>query len=141
MTEQVTDAGRENNLRTVRAYFRLQEEKDIDAWLELWDEAEGEFLIPYAPDNFPKSLKGRSIIEPAYKDLFNGYGELNIRNLQIYPMLDPNRFVAEWRSEIELLSSGTTYKNDLIATFTFRNGKLIEYKEYFNPIKFQDVIG
>jgi uncharacterized protein len=46
---------------------------------------------------------------------------------------DPNFFVVKFKGAIELKAGGK-YENDYLATFKLENGKVIEYKEYFNPI-------
>ncbi|HZU04285.1 MAG TPA: nuclear transport factor 2 family protein [Ktedonobacteraceae bacterium] len=130
---------RERNRFVVEQYFRLQTEKNLDAWIELWDEA-GEFRIPFAPAGFPDRIQGKATLGPLYKELFQGYGPLTYRNLQIEPLLDPNRFVATWHTHIELLNGGV-YDNDLIALFFLRDGKIVRYDEYFDPIRFQAVVG
>jgi ketosteroid isomerase-like protein len=123
------------NLQILQAYFRYQAEKNLDAWFELWS-ADGVFVIPYAPEGFPDRIAGRSQLEPLYRKLFEGYGELRYHDLYIRPLLDPNSFVATWVTDVELLAGGR-YVNKLIALFELREGKIVEYVEYFDPRPFE----
>lgn len=127
-------ARRARNLATVEAYFRLQSQKDLDAWFELWAE-NGVFVIPYAPAGLPGRIEGRKQLEPIYRKLFEGYGELRYHELEIQPLLDPDKFVATWITDVDLLVGGT-YTNKLIALFTLRDGEVVRYDEYFDPTRF-----
>ncbi|MFZ5558963.1 MAG: nuclear transport factor 2 family protein [Pseudomonadota bacterium] len=126
-----TEARRTRNLEAVRDYFRLQREKDLDAWIDLWAE-DGVFVIAYPPEGFPNRIEGRAALEPLYRQMFEGYGELRYHNLDIRPLLDPDQFVATWTTDLDLKAGGT-YVNHLIALFSFRSGKIARYDEYFDP--------
>jgi uncharacterized protein len=130
-----TEALRSANLRTVQAYFRLQTEKNLDTWFDLWS-PDGVFIIPYAPAGFPDRIEGRSRLEPLYRQLFEGYGELRYHELEIRPLLDPNAFVATWVTDVDLRAGGR-YVNKLIAMFELRDGKVVRYVEYFDPRPFE----
>ncbi len=129
---------RRKNLEVVQAYFRLQTTRKLDEWVNLWAD-DGVFMIPYAPTSFPNKIEGKTTIGPLYKKMFEGYGELRYHNLQIFPMLDPDFFVATWITDVDLLAGGT-YVNNLIATFKLRAGKIERYEEYFDPTKFLKVL-
>jgi ketosteroid isomerase-like protein len=133
-TDNKDAARRALNLETVEAYFRLQREKNLNAWFELWA-PDGVFVIPYAPAGFPDRIEGRARLEPLYRQLFESYGELRFHDLEIRPMLDPDTFLATWITDVDLLAGGT-YVNKLIAIFQLRDGKIVRYDEYFDPTRF-----
>lgn len=132
--ESAIAARRADNLKIVHAYFRLQAEKNLDAWFDLWSPG-GVFVIPYAPKGFPERIEGRSALEPLYRELFEGYGELRYHDLEIHPMADPDMFVATWVTDVDLKSGGI-YVNKLVAIFRLRDSKVIRYDEYFDPTRF-----
>jgi ketosteroid isomerase-like protein len=128
------DGRRERNVGTVREYFRLQDEPDLDAWIRLWA-PDGRQLMPFAPYEFPDCLEGRDEIEKLYRALYAGYRTIAI-DATVYPMVDPDTVLAEWQTHAELAAGGV-YANELVGLFRFRDdGKLIELTEYYNPIAF-----
>jgi ketosteroid isomerase-like protein len=44
---------REQNLNTIHAFLNLLEQKDLDNWIDLWDE-NGQQINQYAPKGFPR---------------------------------------------------------------------------------------
>jgi ketosteroid isomerase-like protein len=132
------DAVRDRNIATVWEYFRLQNESDLDGWLELWA-VDCRHVIPFAPHNFPRALEGRDELERVYRRLYAGYRSLEV-DATIYPMLDPNTVVAQWYTRAELVGGGA-YSGEVMGMFTFGDdGKLREVTEYFNPIAFLKAI-
>jgi NAD(P)-dependent dehydrogenase (short-subunit alcohol dehydrogenase family)/ketosteroid isomerase-like protein len=138
-SRSVGDAGGSaRNLATVHTYFRLQEARDLDSWIALWAD-DGAQAIPYAPDDFPKLVVGRTRLNEIYRSLFAGYAKLAIVDRRIDALRDPNRVLARWHTHAEL-SDGTTYDNDLIGLFEFDDdGKLRLLTEYFDPTPFAGI--
>lgn len=129
---------RTRNLATVRTYFRLQQEQDLDTWIGLWAD-DGAQAIPYAPDGFPKLVTGRTQLYDIYRDLLAGYDKLTISDLRIDAMHDPNQVLARWHTHADLVTGGT-YDNDLIGVFEFDDeGTLRLLTEYFDPTAFSTV--
>jgi hypothetical protein len=56
-------------------------------------------------------------------------------------MVDPNTLYAEYRGEIEVLATGKPYNNIYAGLFKFRNGKILLYREYYNPMVFTEAWG
>lgn len=130
------DEVRARNVATVQTYFRLQQEKDLGAWIALWAE-DGAQAIPYAPEGFPHLVDGRARLETIYRDLLAGYTALAIRELRIDALHDPTRVLARWHTHAGLVAGGT-YDNDLIGLFEFDdNGALRLLTEYFDPTPFR----
>jgi ketosteroid isomerase-like protein len=133
------DARRDRNAATVREYFRLQGEPDLDAWIQLWA-PDGRQLIPFAPYDFPKAIEGRQALDRVYRELYSGYRTIEI-DATVEPMLDPDTVLARWHAHAQLVSGGT-YSNELIGVFVFgSDGQLRELTEYFDPIAFLNAIG
>lgn len=55
-------------------------------------------------------------------------------DLTIYPMLDPNWLLAEYRGEIDVAATGKAYNNRYCALFPLRDAYIVLFREYFNPI-------
>jgi uncharacterized protein len=127
---------RTRNVATVRTYYSLQEAMDLDSWLDLWAD-DGAQSIPYAPDGFPPLLSGKAELRRIYEDLFAGFSRLEILDLTVDPLLDPDRVLARWHTRADLVAGGH-YDNDLIGLFELRpDGTIGHFTEYFNPSRFQ----
>jgi uncharacterized protein len=133
------DTVRDRNVATVWEYFRLQNERDLDGWLELWA-PDGRQVIPFAPYDFPHAVEGRTELERVYSKLYAKYRSLEV-DATIYPMFEPNDVVAQWYTRAELVTGGI-YASEVMGMFRFADdGKILEVTEYFNPISFLKAIG
>ncbi|ARV62960.1 hypothetical protein BZZ01_10425 [Nostocales cyanobacterium HT-58-2] len=128
---------RQKNERVVRDFLDLLSKKRMDAWLELWDQNSVQDM-PYSPPGFPKRVEGKAAIAKHYSALPTSVGRMVFPDLVIYPMVDPNTLFAEFRGEIEVLATGKPYNNTYAGLFQFRNGKILLYREYYNPMVFTE---
>lgn len=56
-------------------------------------------------------------------------------------MLDPDWVLAEYRGEIEMLATGGPYNNHYCGLFHLRDGKIVLFREYYNPIVLTEAFG
>jgi ketosteroid isomerase-like protein len=131
---------REKNIKLIRTFLDLLEEKDLSAWIDLWDE-DGRQLNPYAPKGFPRILSGKNAIFHHWSRVPNAYGKIAFTEREIYPTLDPDVIYAEFRGKIEVLENNKNYENSYCCRFTFSKGKLLNYVEYFDPIILLESLG
>jgi ketosteroid isomerase-like protein len=138
------DRTRERNVQTVRTYFRLLVERDIDQWIELWAE-EARFLMPFMPEGFPDRVEGRKQLERSLRDLLVNYGDYTEDVLAVHPMNYPNLVLAQWHTTAHVVKgpfAGRSYDTDIVGIFRFRDdGKLVEVTEYFHAVQFLKSIG
>jgi hypothetical protein len=139
-TPTKVDEVRQKNEQAVRNFLALLSEKRMDEWLELWAE-DGVQDMPYSPSSFPKRLEGKAAIAKHYSALPTSVGRMVFPDLVIYPMLDPNAIYAEYRGEIEVLTTGKPYNNIYATLFQFRDGKILLFREYYDPIVFAEAWG
>lgn len=127
------DEIRERNVRIVREFFARLEAMDVDGFVGLWAD-DGVQEMPFAPEGFPKKLEGKEAIRRQYGGLPDAYTRMAFPDPAIYPMLEPNLVVAEYRGEIELKTGGA-YNNRYVGIFRLAaDGKVSRYAEYFDPI-------
>jgi ketosteroid isomerase-like protein len=131
---------REKNIKLIRTFLDLLEQKDLSAWIDLWDE-DGRQLNPYAPKGFPRILSGKNAIFHHWSSIPNTYGKISFTEREIYPTLDPDVIYAEFRGKIEVLENNKNYENSYCCRFTFSKGKLLNYVEYFDPIILLESLG
>jgi ketosteroid isomerase-like protein len=109
--------------------------KDMKGWTDLCDEnVVAEF--PFAPEGSPARLEGRT----ALYEYLRGYPDfIDVRaipSLRIYSTDDPNVAIAEWSASGRVLGNGNAYEMSYATFVTFRNGLIVTYREYWNPIVF-----
>ena len=131
---------RNRNQQVIKDFLALLEAKNIDAWIELWAK-DGVQEMPYSPPGFPNRIEGKSAIYRHYSGLPNAYSRMAFPDLKIYPMLDPDWLLAEYRGEIDIAATGRAYNNHYCALFHLRDGQIVLFKEYFNPIILSEAFG
>jgi hypothetical protein len=114
--------------------------KDMKAWSLLCaDDVVAEF--PFAPPGSPSRLEGR---EALYEYLRNYPSVIDVRSiphLRIYSTGEPNVAIAEWSSSGEVLTNGNAYEMSYATFVTFREGLIVTYREYWNPLAFIQAMG
>src|SRR3954471_11487539 len=53
---------------------------------------------------------------------------------EVYPLLDPDALIVEYRSDTRRRETGIPYRNDYIAVVRFREGKVSFWREYLNTL-------
>jgi ketosteroid isomerase-like protein len=109
--------------------------KDMKGWSELCDEnVVAEF--PFAPEGSPARIEGRK----ALYEYLRGYPSIidvrNIPSLKVYSTDDPNTAIAEWSASGSVIANGNPYEMSYATFATFRNGLIVNYREYWNPMAF-----
>jgi hypothetical protein len=113
--------------------------KNIQAWVDLFaDSAVVEF--PYASDS-PKCLEGKSAIYNYIKDVTAQMQDLVFTNICTYSTTNPNILFAEVHGEAVITATGQHYQQDYVMRLETSNGKIIHYREYWNPIPALDAWG
>ena len=51
----------------------------------------------------------------------------------VFELLDPNRLIAEYRSNSTYKPSGAAYRNQYLGIFEFLDGQVAYWREYINP--------
>jgi ketosteroid isomerase-like protein len=113
--------------------------KDMKGWsLLCGDDVVAEF--PFALEGSPRRLEGR---EALYEYLRNYPSVINVRSipsLRIYPTDDPNVAIAEWSASGEVLTNGNAYEMSYATFVTFKDGLIVNYREYWNPLAFMQAM-
>jgi uncharacterized protein len=129
----------DRNVDAVRAFFELMRERDIDAWGELWA-ADGHIVVPYPPEGFPTRIEGRADIVAGFRRLFGNFETFDYAIRTLHRTPDPDMILVEWHVSARVASTGYRYEGDPITVFVFRDGRIAEYRDYFDPQKFGPVV-
>ncbi|GHC59825.1 nuclear transport factor 2 family protein [Streptomyces cinnamoneus] len=120
-----------------RHSLHLLLEKDIPAWIDLWDE-NGIFEFPFAPEGWPKRLEGKA----AVAEYMRGYPDRidlhDFPHVEIHQTTAPETIVVEMRGVGRLVGTGSPFDMSYIAVVTVKNGLITRYRDYWNPLAVQD---
>ncbi|MBX9749195.1 MAG: nuclear transport factor 2 family protein [Roseococcus sp.] len=114
--------------------------KDMKAWSELCHE-DVVVEFPFAPAGSPSRLEGRAAI---YEYLRNYPAVIDVKStliLRIYAAEDPAVAIAEWSASGRVLTNGNPYEMRYATFATFRDGLMVNYREYWNPAAFMAAMG
>ncbi|MDH7459944.1 nuclear transport factor 2 family protein [Chitinophagaceae bacterium 26-R-25] len=109
--------------------------KDMKGWTDLCDEnVVAEF--PFAPQGSPARIEGRTALYEYLRNYPSFIDVHEIPSLKIYSTDDPNMAIAEWSVTGKVVANGNPYEMTYATFVTFRNGLIINYREYWNPQAF-----
>ena len=121
-----------SNLEILKSFFEYTSRGEFEKLGDIYSE---DFIleIPFA------SLEGKRIegMAEVAEFMVEAMGRFQIKlNLTvIYETTDPDVLIAEYTSEGKFLPEGVDYDNRYISVYKFKNGKICEVKEFFNPLK------
>jgi ketosteroid isomerase-like protein len=101
------------------------------AWSDLVD-VEFVLRMPYAPPGVPEELRGLDARDALAKSR-QGQERFEWKEVVVTATEDPELLITTARSEV-LLKSGGTYANRYVMLTRFRDGKVLDHTEYFNPL-------
>lgn len=109
--------------------------KDMKGWAALCDEdVVAEF--PFAPEGSPARIEGRTAIYDYLRNYPNVVDVRAIPTVRTYATDDPNIAIAEWHASGRVIGNGNPYEMSYATFVTFRNGLIVNYREYWNPMAF-----
>jgi ketosteroid isomerase-like protein len=89
--------------------------------------------LPFAPPGIANELRGRAQGIESLSALWKAKERFDWHDVLIRTTEDPELFVVTARSDV-LLRSGQHYANSYVMLISVRDGKIVEYVEYFNPL-------
>ncbi|WP_426756771.1 nuclear transport factor 2 family protein [Myxococcus sp. Y35] len=107
---------------------------DIERWLGLFaEDAVVEF--PYAPSlGAPERLVGREAIRGYFAETPKHFLGLVFSNVRRYLTTDPDVAIAEVHGSATIALTGKPYEQDYILVLKSREGRIVHYREYWDPI-------
>lgn len=113
--------------------------KDMKGWSLLCaDDVIAEF--PFAPEGSPRRLEGREALYEYLRNYPNVIDVRSIPHVHIYSTDDPDVAIAEWSSSGEVLANGNPYEMSYATFVTFRDGLIVNYREYWDPLAFTQAL-
>jgi ketosteroid isomerase-like protein len=124
----------------IEEFLDALEAMSIERFLNVWHD-DGVQIMPYAIDGFPVRLEGKEAIRRQYNTILTKHKSLRIPDRVFYFTNDPARVWVEFRGEVAVKATGKSYSNTYVCLFTLRDGRIIEYKEYSNPVILLNAVG
>ena len=106
--------------------------RDVDQVMPLWDE-DGVMEFPFVPEGSPNRFEGLDAIRTTLASAFVQRPKMSFFDVRAHQAADPNLAFVEFKGDMTL-QSGAPYNNTYIAKVEARDGKLIHFKEFFNPL-------
>jgi uncharacterized protein len=106
--------------------------KDVQALMDLYAE-DAVIEFPYAFDT-PRRLEGKKAIYNYLKDALAQMQDLRFTNIRVYPTTNPNTLWAEVQGEAVITATGFPYQQEYVMQLEMRNGQIVHYREYWNPM-------
>ncbi len=116
-----------------RQGLRLLVDKDITAWVDLWDDL-GVLEFPFAPEGWPKRLEGKAAVLEYMRHYPDHIDLHDFPDLEIHETTDPGRIVVEMRGVGLLVETGAPFDVTYVAVVTVADGLITHYRDYWNPL-------
>ncbi len=114
--------------------------KDMKGWSELCaDEVVAEF--PFAPEGTQNRFESKEALYAYLKDYHNFINVKSLPAKKVYVTDDPNIAIAEWSVSGEVIANGNPYEMSYATFVTFKDGLIVNYREYWNPQVFMKAMG
>lgn len=92
------------------------------------------FEFPFAPHGRPTRLEGK----PAVGEYLGAIASLavleRVTNLEMHQTVDPNVAVIEFSVTGRVRGSDSTFERSYIVVLTVRDGLVVRYRDYWNPL-------
>lgn len=92
-------------------------------------------LAPFAPEPIPPRIEGAAAIGAVFRQVFGAFRRFRCFDTEIHATDDPEQALMTARSEIELANGGD-YRQDYVMA-RVRDGRIVEYREFFDPVRAQ----
>ena len=106
--------------------------RDVDQVMPLWNEA-GVMEFPFVPEGSPNTFEGVDAIRMTLASAFVQRPKMSFFDIKAYQAADPDFAFVEFKGDMTL-QSGAPYNNTYIAKVEAKDGKLLHFKEFFNPL-------
>ncbi|MET8258858.1 nuclear transport factor 2 family protein [Micromonospora sp. NPDC005553] len=114
--------------------------RDMAGFIALFAE-DAVLELPFAPPGQPRRVAGRAELH----DYLINYPDLldvrEIRDRTVHETTNPEVIVVEFVATGLVVATGRPYEVRYIAVLTIRDGQLVHYRDYWDPIAAQELLG
>ncbi|XXY53621.1 nuclear transport factor 2 family protein [Sorangium sp. So ce269] len=118
---------------TFRRGLQSLADKDVKGWTSMWAD-DGSMEFPYAPPGYPQRLDGRAAIDDYMRDYPTKVDIMSFTIEAFHTTTDPNVVIIEFSVDGRSVEIGRPYTMRYVGVVTLRDGKIIKYRDYWNPL-------
>lgn len=137
---KIEESDRATTSRIVEQFLLLLAEQRWDAWIAMWAE-DGVLEFPFAPPGRRSRYVGKADILAYMKAAVGKMKVDTIDYYEIYPMRDPSMICMEMGLRGHIVATGAPLHQKYVSIFQTSEGRLLNYREYWNPIASMDAHG
>lgn len=112
---------------------------DARGWCDLFH-ADGVLEFPYAPPGWSERFEGREAIWAQMRK-FPEHLTISFGEVTFHPVADPDLAIGEFHGEGTAIGSGRVLSQDYISVVTSKDGQILRYRDYWNPLRHLEALG
>ena len=90
---------------------------------------------PYRPPGAPARVRGHEEIRRHLTAVAEGFIRFDDhRDVVVHETTDPEVIIVEYEAHGRLVSTGAPFRQTVIAVFRVRDGLIVSYRDYINPL-------
>ena len=106
---------------------------EVAPWLDMFAE-DGAMEFPFAPDGYPKRVEGKAALAAYLAGYPQRFRIDRVTSFVVHPVADPNLGIVEFSIEGIAVETRRPYNQSYIGVITLRDGKIVNYRDYWNPL-------
>ncbi|MEC0174991.1 nuclear transport factor 2 family protein [Paenibacillus favisporus] len=107
--------------------------KDYEGFLDLFDE-DVIFEFPYAPEALTQLLNGKRALKEYLETLDTLLEIRSFTEPLIHVSAESRVFIAQYKGSGTVLADGKPYEQKYISVVEVKNGKIVRFQDYWNPL-------
>jgi ketosteroid isomerase-like protein len=124
----------------VEQMLRAGRELDVETVVKLMA-PDGYIEWPYRPPGVPARLQGRTEIHRHLTQVAEAFIRFDeYRNVVMHETTDPEVIIVEYEAHGTVIRTGAPFQQTVIAVFRVRNGQVLSYRDYINPLPLIDAL-
>ncbi len=108
-------------------------DKDVTGWVSMWAE-DGVMEFPYAPPGYPQRLDGKAAIADYMRDYPATIEIASFTVEAFHQTVNPDVVIVEFSVDGRAVKTGRSYTMRYVGVITLRDGKVVSYRDYWNPL-------
>ncbi|MGW2326093.1 nuclear transport factor 2 family protein [Streptomyces sp. NPDC001700] len=110
---------------------------DMRGFADLWAE-DGTMEFPFAPPGWPRRLEGREAVREYVRDYPDHIDLRAVAHEVVHRTADPGVLIVEFAVDAVAVPTGRPLRIDYVAVITVRDGEIVSYRDYWNPLLLSD---
>jgi ketosteroid isomerase-like protein len=124
----------------VEQMLRAGREMDVETMVGLMA-PDGYIEWPYRPPGVPARLRGRAEIRSFLTGAAKAFIRFDeYRDVVVHETTDPEVIIVEYEAHGTVVATGAPFRQTVIAVFRVRNGQVLSYRDYINPLPLAEAL-